>query len=50
MTANEVGAMIGEAMRAMGIGVSGVFLVLAVFYVTLKALMAKTNSESSESE
>ena len=43
MPANEVVSMIGEALRAMAIGVPGVFAVLAVFYVTLRLLMARTN-------
>jgi hypothetical protein len=31
--------MLFEALRAMAIGIPGVFLVLAVFYVALKLLM-----------
>jgi len=48
MSADEVGKMIMEALRAMAIGVPGVFLVLAVFYGTLKFMMMKTRNEDSE--
>ena len=41
MPANEVAAMILEALRAMAMGLSGVFLVLAVFYCALRLMMAK---------
>ena len=45
MAPSEVSGMIGEAMRAMGIGVTGVFAVLAVFYGALKLLMLKSKGE-----
>jgi len=41
MAPGEVRGMIGEAFRAMGIGVLGVFAVLALFFVALRLLMAK---------
>ena len=45
METKEVVEMIFEALRAMAIGIPGVFSVLAVFYITLKLLMLKTNRE-----
>lgn len=36
--------MIFETLRGMLIGVSGVFAVLGIFYVTLKLLMSKAGS------
>jgi hypothetical protein len=41
MTPGEVTEMIGVAFRAMGIGVAGVFAVLALFFVSLRFLMAR---------
>jgi hypothetical protein len=41
MAPGEVTGMISEAFKAMGIGVAGVFVVLAVFFVSLRLLMAK---------
>jgi hypothetical protein len=41
MAPGEVTGMIGEALKAMGIGVAGVFAVLAIFFVSLKVLMAR---------
>ena len=38
MPTNEIVSMILEALRAMAIGVPGVFLVLAVFYGALKLM------------
>jgi hypothetical protein len=43
MAANEVMDMINHALQAMGIGILGVFSVLAVFYLVLKLLMMKTD-------
>ena len=40
MPANEVMNMIGIALQAMVVGVSGVFAVLAVFYFSVKVLMS----------
>ena len=37
--------MIWETLRGMVIGISGVFLVLAVFYGALKLLMFKSESK-----
>ena len=31
--------MLSETLRVMGIGVSGVFIVLALFYLMIKALL-----------
>ncbi|MDR0248228.1 MAG: hypothetical protein LBI44_00975 [Oscillospiraceae bacterium] len=45
MPVNEVLDMILEALRAMAIGIPGVFMVLFVFYVTLKTLMRSKNKE-----
>ncbi len=41
MSTSDVGKMILEALRAMAIGIPGVFAVLAVFYGALKLLMLK---------
>ena len=41
MPAHKIVDMILEALRAMAIGVPGVFLVLAVFYFVLRALTVK---------
>lgn len=38
MPTNEVMNMVGEALRAMVIGVPGVFLVLSVFYCALRLM------------
>jgi len=37
--------MIMETIKGMLVGVSGVFAVLAVFFLTLRILMAKTNQK-----
>ena len=41
LQSSEVVGMIMEALRAMAIGVPGVFIVLAIFYITLKVMMSK---------
>ena len=41
MPTSEVLGMIGQALRAMAIGIPAVFLVLGVFYGLLKFLMRK---------
>ena len=38
MPTSEVMNMINQALRAMAVGVPGVFLVLAVFYIVLKLM------------
>jgi len=48
MPAHEVVDMIKEALRAMAIGLPGVFLVLAVFYGTLKLMMVKVKQKKDE--
>ena len=47
MPANEVTRMLREALQAMGIGVLGVFAVLAVFYIVLKLLMSRGKASES---
>jgi hypothetical protein len=43
--------MIMEALRAMAIGIPGVFAVLAVFYAVLKLMMqGKKKGDSAESD
>ena len=42
MPVDEVVDMIFRALRTMAIGISGVFAVLAVFYATLRLMMART--------
>jgi hypothetical protein len=44
MPTKDIVAMIWEALRAMAIGIPGVFLVLAVFYGALK-LMARAGDK-----
>ena len=39
MQTGEIVDMILEALRAMAIGIPGVFLVLAVFYLAVKLMM-----------
>ena len=39
----DVTNMIQETLRGMLIGISGVFAVLAVFYISLKLLMLKAD-------
>ena len=39
MPTSEVFGMINQALGAMIVGVSGVFAVLAVFYISVKVLM-----------
>ena len=43
MSTSEVIDMINHAFQAMGIGILGVFSVLAVFYFVLKLMMMKNN-------
>ena len=50
MSANEVTSMVGEALRAMAIGIPGVFLVLMVFYTAIKLTMSKTNKSTAEKD
>ena len=45
MPASEVVSMIKEALRTMAIGVPGVFVVLSVFYIALKLMMARTRND-----
>ena len=45
MTANEVTSMINQALQAMAIGIPGVFLVLGVFYITLKLLALRKTQD-----
>ena len=48
MPITEVTEMILKALRAMAIGLPGVFLVLAVFYIVLKLLMTGKNRNKEE--
>jgi len=50
MASHEVMDMINHALQAMGIGILGVFSVLAVFYLILKLMMMRTDSKSSEEQ
>ncbi len=47
MESAKIVDMLLEALRAMGIGISGVFLVLAVFYGTIKLIMAADKGEKT---
>ena len=47
MPTEQVVEMIFEALRAMAIGLPGVFVVLLVFYGALKLMMAGTNRGGS---
>ena len=40
MPVADVLGMIAQALRTMAIGISGVFAVLAIFYLALRLLMA----------
>jgi len=44
----DVVAQIWQSLRGMLIGVLGVFIVLAVFYIVLRLMMAKTDREYNE--
>ena len=50
MAAHEVKEMINTALQAMGIGVLGVFSVLAIFYFTLKLMMMSTDKKKPEKQ
>ena len=52
MPADEVLNMISEALRAVAIGLPGVFLVLLAFYVILKLMMtgAKHGKDKEKGE
>ena len=50
MPTSEIVDMIFEALRAMAIGIPGVFLVLAVFYAAVKLMMKYSKKESDNSE
>ncbi len=45
MPVDQVMSMVMEALRAMAIGIPGVFAVLAVFYAVLKLMMAGAKDE-----
>ena len=47
MPASRVVSILHEALWAMGIGIPGVFAVLTVFYIVLKALMSRRWKEDS---
>ena len=46
MPTNEVADMIIQALRAMAIGIPGVFAVLTVFYISVKAMMSVANKKA----
>lgn len=48
METKEVVDMIFEALRAMAIGIPGVFSVLAIFYIVVKLFMLSTNKKEEK--
>lgn len=48
MPTSDVLGMLGQALRAMGIGIAGVFAVLAVFYGTIKLVMTVGSGQADE--
>lgn len=48
MPANEVVQMLNQALRAMAIGIPGVFSVLAVFYGVIKLISSRAKGESED--
>jgi len=50
MPNNEVVDMILQALRAMAIGIPGVFAVLTVFYISVKVMMTATERKTKDKE
>lgn len=47
MPVSEVFDMLGEALRATGVGILGVFAVLTVFYVVIKLMIRRGDTSDS---
>jgi len=50
MPTREVVSMILQALRAMAIGIPGVFAVLTVFYISVKAIMSGIDKNAKNKE
>ena len=50
MPTREVVNMILQALRAMAIGIPGVFAVLTVFYISVKAIMSGIDKKAKNKE
>jgi len=48
MPTNEVVDMMIQALRAMAIGIPGVFAVLTVFYISVKAIMSGIDKKDKD--
>jgi len=50
MPTSEVVDMIIQALRAMAIGIPGVFAVLTVFYICVKTIMSVADKKARDKE